>query len=512
MILTGHRSTPLRKAVKPGSSAATWSNIKYNSNSIIDQDKVIADNNHKSNTFNKVVKVGENGEIFISYGNILEVWDWEPSSLNLEKNDELNGLYLVASLTDLNEFDEIINFEVIETNSLSNSYRILLILKQDSEIKFLIKSIGQYLQKINQSLILPPLIYGNEPFKVKCSKKFIGISTNEGSLTIFNLNNNQPSLNLNVKVINGEVLFDIQGRFLIYVPVESKDRELTKLNLPIEKKSIYLKLFKNLSNLTINGLINLKNKNFKNYLFDLINDNKYNDVIVLIDLENNFELTCFKPPNGISNISLSPFNNQLISINKNGNEIYKFDFTKFNKNVELIDFQIKGIKNSIIKKINWFSNTSYQILSNNGTIHSFNSENWILSNLKFHEIGNTKSFLIGINKNEIFKIKLNGESNNKLIIPSKAIQKSLLPDYIPTSSIQSIIFKKKIIKQKNSLSQVEIDTCLIGDLLKNNPKFKFNPIDLSNEQFWNLYKNFGNEFKVNEVQINEDINQVINAV
>lgn len=564
----------------------------------------------------QLVKIGDNGEIFISFGNTLEVWDWSPSSLQLRQmeTDRLpvddheggsGGLYLVASLTDLAPNDEILDFLPIEFNQLANTYKVLLTLKRDGEIVFLTEKIGQFHEdddSIETSIILPPAIHGYYPFKIKSSSsKFIGIATNEGSLTVFDQTKSQPlPFNLNVKMLNDDCLFDIQGRFLAYVPADgddefnSEDTHLTRLNVPsYNSKSVYSRLVENLSNTALDGISNISHnlqkknlqtnpsqqqqqqqqhdikKNLKLYLSSFINgggsskDSKSSKVI-LIDLESQRQIACFKPPNGISNLSLSPYNSHLITINSRGNQIYKWDLTKIPNEIDLIDIQIRGKTSSIVGQIHWYSNNIFQILtSQTGSIHSFftdsNVHNWILPNLEISHIGrirpyyystsatttnNNKSvknssssssssnnnMIIAKSKfsNDIYLIDLNGAYNLKYQLPTLPIPRSLLPDYIPIYAVKEITIKtpppQPLVGRKragkSSLSQVEIETCVVGEPLVKNRRFEFATYNFKSlqgqeqeegeyedtvveddgvvvvedsEKFWHMYTSFGND-------------------
>ncbi|KAH3680801.1 hypothetical protein WICMUC_000152 [Wickerhamomyces mucosus] len=614
----------LRNVNQSSSSSSSSKSISSTTtNSSLDNKTIQKTLNNGNNHHNgKIIKFGLNGELFIGFDNSIQVWDWKPSALEIrslelksqkfnrpiENQDNIHNnsnnnidhneyediendyvLYLVSSLNDIDKDFKIIDFYPIEIDQDRNTYKVLIMFKtcKNNEISIMLKKFGQVFTNdddiniSNKLLILPPFIHGGYPFIIKHSTRYIGISTDEGCLTIFDELKKHPlSLGLNVDMINGEALFDIVGRFLVYVPNQSiesgfeEDENIagfqfndydydninivdnsssTKLNFSKNSTnySNYSKIVKNLSNSAIDSIskisanylmssgapgipstttsssINKFKSQFSN--FNIFNQQSNpSQSVIIIDLEQIKTIGIFKPPNGVSNLSLCPFNNSyLITTSKRGDLIYKWDLTRLPKEINLLDLQTRGKTNSIISKINWTSINSFQIITqNSGSLHNFNSINpgnlnWILPNLNSKLISsidsnslsnynnrhnvkkiidnNSYNVLLSIIENDLYLINLlTGDLKFKFLLPKSQIPKSLLPDYIPLKPVNEIVirndsnsihsnnmrFQRNNSNYNISLSQIEIDTFLQTPPLITYEKFEMNSYQSNSENFW----------------------------
>lgn len=469
------------------------------------------------------MEFGVNGEIFIAYNNTIEVWDWIPSALELHElensnpnylydDDSNDTLFLVASLFDIK--GSILNITPINCDQLTNTYTILITSLLQSETIFTLKTFGQLFEEqesiSNISLILPPCVHGLYPFTIKNSSRFIGIATNEGSLTIFDTVKNHPlSLSLDAAIIEDQVIFDISGRYLAYVPNQSpidiEDQTLLIVpNSPKNADSIYSKFLNNLSITAIDGVTKLSDLNYsmisknlhdissndlktnlKNYLSCLINGFKQlNQFVIIYDLVEETKIGCFQPPNGCSNLSLSLFNSQLITINQRGDQLYNWDISRLPIEISLIDIQTRGKTSSIVDEIHWSSQNSIEIITrSSGSIHCFHNEtnNWVLSNMKCLKLSNLQNGrgLIGYCQDDaIYLINpQNGSCSINFQLPKQPIPKSLLPNHIKLSSVDELIIRDddqdQLAVDDTPLSQIEIETCLMTSPLYTNNKIQF---------------------------------------
>ncbi|CAH2350941.1 hypothetical protein CLIB1423_02S08636 [[Candida] railenensis] len=117
-----------------------------------------------------------------------------------------------------------------------------------------------------------------------------------------------------------------------------------------------------------------------------------NQLIKVIDLKNDKVMGIFKPPGGVSNLSLSPYDLQLIHSNLRGDLFFMWDLYKLPLEVSLIGKFTRGKTSAKIKDIFWFINNtnSSTIKGNNygfgcitkssGSIHWFNI-NYLSGNL-----------------------------------------------------------------------------------------------------------------------------------
>lgn len=449
-------------------------------------------------------KFGPSGEVIRVYPHAVEVWDWIPAALEIEDmddrekqyEDEQRCLYLVGSLSGLQGLVEDVEPVVVDQGT--NTYIFLLTLSVKGETIFEMKKFGQFFKEdaLDQSLILPPFVYGTKPYTMKTSDKFLGIATNEGSLTIFNEEKGNPlPQSYDVCVTNNNVLFDIQGRYLCYVLQEPKDQPLTSLIVPSRNPSIYSKILQNLSITALDGIAKLaefqsmKNalsdkklsSNLKLYISNLINGYQHPHHVIVIDLMTGKQLAHFAPPNGVQYISLSPFNTQLLTVAQRGDQIYKWDLTRMPLEVSLVDIQTRGKTGSVVQDIHWVTDSVYTMTTrSSGTIHSFGSKEstWIMPNMLSSRVSSNDDELFALVGDELYMFESKGVSNAKFTLPQQPIPRSLLPDHIPVKPVYEVVErtdKKGVIENKSSepLAQVEIETCFLGEPIYERIQFAY---------------------------------------
>lgn len=166
-----------------------------------------------------------------------------------------------------------------------------------------------------------------------------------------------------------------------FKPKDEDKKDHDELSLKNLTKSLN-KIF----NSTISSINETTNQLFK------ISDNQ---LIKIVDLSNDKILTIFKSPDGISNLSLSPYDLQLINCNLRGDNFFIWDLIKLPQQVSLLGKFSRGKTSGIIDDIFWFinnndenSNDLYKginsgfgtINSKTGSIHWFNI-NYLLGNL-----------------------------------------------------------------------------------------------------------------------------------
>lgn len=81
-----------------------------------------------------------------------------------------------------------------------------------------------------------------------------------------------------------------------------------------------------------------------------------NEVVKVVDLANGQVMAMFKPPGGISRVSLSPYDLQLVHANYRGDNFYMWDLYKTPREVSLIGKFMRGKTSASIKEIFWFVN------------------------------------------------------------------------------------------------------------------------------------------------------------
>lgn len=110
-----------------------------------------------------------------------------------------------------------------------------------------------------------------------------------------------------------------------------------------------------------------------------------NQLVKIIDLSNDKVMGIFKPPGGISSLSLSPFDLQLVHSSFRGDNFFMWDLYKLPNEISLLGKFNRGKTSAIIKEIFWFIN-SYDdtsiiqgnnigfgcITKSTGSVHWFN--------------------------------------------------------------------------------------------------------------------------------------------
>lgn len=81
-----------------------------------------------------------------------------------------------------------------------------------------------------------------------------------------------------------------------------------------------------------------------------------NEFVKVIDLRNGQVMATFKPPGGISHLSLSPYDLHLIQVSYRGDNFYMWDLYKLPKEVSLVEKFTRGKTSAKIKDVVWFVN------------------------------------------------------------------------------------------------------------------------------------------------------------
>lgn len=281
---------------------------------------------------------------------------------------------------------------------------------------------------------------------------------------------------------------------------------------------------------------------------------KNNELCKIVDLSNGNTICFFKPPGGISNLSLSPYDLQLVNSNLRGDNFYLWDLYKCPNQISLIGKFLRGKTSAIIKDIYWFINTTknnlngHMITSNNsgfgcitkksGSIHWYNinylscgnlnnnlpnilgassidqsklfnksnfSDLWILSSFKsnkFITIPTLEEFKFNQlavidNKDQLRLISpLNGAYGYKFQLPKNPVNPIISKDFKFSCESPNT---SQLENDKNNvipLSQTEIETCAPYLNLINNPLIEFSTFDFKINDgdlnnFINIYENFG---------------------
>lgn len=109
-----------------------------------------------------------------------------------------------------------------------------------------------------------------------------------------------------------------------------------------------------------------------------------NEIIKIVDLSNGQIMAMFKPPGGISNLSLSLYDLQLVQASAKGDNFYMWDLYRLPTEVSLVGSFVRGKTGATINDMRWFMNNvnSENIKGSNsgfgcitektGTLHWYN--------------------------------------------------------------------------------------------------------------------------------------------
>lgn len=117
-----------------------------------------------------------------------------------------------------------------------------------------------------------------------------------------------------------------------------------------------------------------------------------NQLIKIVDLKSDKVMCLFKPPGGVSNLSISPYDLQMVHSSYRGDLFYMWDLFKLPKEVSLTGKFVRGKTSASVKNIFWFIN-NYDgnnlikglnsgfgcITKSSGSIHWYNI-NYLLGN------------------------------------------------------------------------------------------------------------------------------------
>lgn len=108
-----------------------------------------------------------------------------------------------------------------------------------------------------------------------------------------------------------------------------------------------------------------------------------NKLIKIVDLSNGKTMGIFKPPAGVSYVSLSPYDLQLVHASLKGDHFYMWDMYKLPSEVSLIGKFLRGKTSATVKEIFWFINLNNESIKGNnfgfgcitkksGSVHWYN--------------------------------------------------------------------------------------------------------------------------------------------
>lgn len=133
-----------------------------------------------------------------------------------------------------------------------------------------------------------------------------------------------------------------------------------------------------------------------------------NEIIKVIDLTNGKTMAMFKPPGGISHVSLSPYDLQLVHASYRGDNFYMWDLYKLPREVSLIGKFARGKTSASIKEIVWFVNNK-NTNSVEGTNSGFGCITKRLGSIHWYNV----NYLSCGNENNNYPNLLAGSTNNK---------------------------------------------------------------------------------------------------
>ncbi|KAH3684192.1 hypothetical protein WICPIJ_004835 [Wickerhamomyces pijperi] len=472
-----------------------WDKIKYINSSSDKKSNSVSDSS-------QLLKFGTNGEIFMASDTAIQVWDWVRSAIqtreletvshklpldtkNSERlRDDTLQLHLVASSSEVIDRTKakIVDYHPIEIKQDRNYYKMLVVTQNIStrEITLIISEFGQLFPSEinsngrNQILVIPPGSGNEPPYTIATSERFACVSS-YGNLTIFDIEGRNPlKLELHSQSKNNTPLFDMTANKLIYISENSTGTPsfgTLELIVSQDAATISQTFLDNIESMSVKSIAralrlrNSKSSEIKASLLKMIRDSSQNFIrkgqienedsmqtLHFIDLDSGLSLGAFKPFNGVSKISICPYNPfHMVTVSKSGDMIYKWDLTNAPKKIVLLHFEMTRLNDSIVSEIAWSSMNNIQLLFKSPeVIMNINfldsNTNWLLQT-SFSQIlpiypCSDKSFLMAAHGSVVDLIDLTtGVISSQFKIP-ELLPKMLLPSYIPLKPMEEIIVRE----------------------------------------------------------------------
>lgn len=481
--------------------------------------------------------VGPHGEMYLVHEGFIQVFDWFPVSKR--NNIDERWLYLIHQF----EFPQIFKVRIafpLHYDRLTDTLRLLFIVETS-------KGLELCYQDCSENVDLPI------DFQLDAAAQYVGIvvdskecfvlyNKTSSVLSIFNYESLKLMGEFKVQVVNGNPVFDLKGSHLTYhihcddneafdkekfVPVNlaSKGSLLNKLIRTFSNTAIdSMLMFSEVSQHKINNLIEKRKeleKQDSNVQFTKELKNNYRDIFVemyntisksssfirSVDLQTGKEIFKLNIPTGCSKISISPYDLQLLTVSKRGDELYLWDYTTCGDTIILQDKYTRGKTSAIIDAIQWGSGSDsiFCLSRSSGSLHCFvneslsnyedftvrknmklsnkkrflnpNNKSWCISNMKFKHIAVVnltfiKPFVIAIDKHENLLLIDYDKGNvvacidfTKYTCPSMVSNNKRIE---ATGSIRSDLMNKEI----------EVETCRPFLPSYNNKKYKFVEVEL----------------------------------
>ncbi|KAH3662228.1 hypothetical protein OGAPHI_005476 [Ogataea philodendri] len=445
------KSTRLERTPVTGSTPSSgyrgaflWTKMKKhvegNGNSKIDQTRA-----------NGTLKqIGPDGEVYLGSQNVLELWDWDLLSqapekralcllyrFSLAKETTILGIYPLTSYKTAASCQTL-----VLVKNVYKEYELIVL-----DMKTLDKTVIQ--SKIDQHELNISVCPSNG--------NYFGVASPSGKLSVYSTSDRKLVSTFDCTTVNNQPVFDIVGSHLIYYAASGDPRITSwlKTQAPTPLRlahqiSVLNKIWQSFSKTVLDSMVMLseisqskvkkmfsaekldglgdatsavgsgddemlRSKKFREMLVTILNTLSANSsYVVVVDLDASQIQFCFSPPDGCSAIKMSPFDLTVATVTTRGDDIYVWDYTKYDKEITLIDKHKRGKTSAIVTDLFWSNDDRSLVLLSklNGSIHSFANEslcglsqtrsssqssdelgplkspyNWCLSNFGFKKIG-----------------------------------------------------------------------------------------------------------------------------
>lgn len=316
------------------------------------------------------------------------------------------------------------------SNHAAPAYVLLQVLK-NNDIQLQIHQLNKK-PSLVRTLILPPASSGNGPYTVytRHSKNTLAIITRSGAITLFSVPDfcvlPLSGLETNLSP-DGVPLFDLCGRWLVYSPVKSQ-LPITYTPLKLPPPGLLLdRILENISSTTAASLKSLTDAGvagLRHYLAkdparpadkskqpqrtgnsviyvgsrkfsvdpsgtvagitalpaaltNLFSSHLKSHLIQIIDLETQTKVSTFLSPQGLSFLSLSPFDSLLATVSSKGESVYTFDLSFMPRQVSLNGKYVRGKTPAKVSHIEWDPEGGFGIITRDkGSVHWFERQRW----------------------------------------------------------------------------------------------------------------------------------------
>lgn len=354
------------------------------------------------------IDFGPNGEAIIAYFSCVQVWTFGNDAYNFAgSTHDIEGKVIDATLLNNNKKQQHRHSVLVQVLKRSNT--VLEIHELNSKPSLI------------QTLVLPPSSTGPSPYNVVSPPEgdYLCIVASNGLVSIFAIREEDyhclpiSGIETELKPSDGSPLLDICGRWLVYSNPKQQgyNKQQTPMKLP-PSSPLYERVMENVSSTAVAGLKSLSDAGvagIRHYFKLDENDNKHGEngsvhdsphptnnnanggsiinrvnglftdsasksasTIEIIDIPTETTVCKFNPLDGLSHLSLSPYDATLATVSSRGDYVYTYDLSFLPTQISVAGRYTRGKLPATVHKVLWDNHGGLGIItSEKGSLHWF---------------------------------------------------------------------------------------------------------------------------------------------